>query len=239
LGPRNLGWCYRVLLGKTIRIGRLQYIHRPFSRPFRVYNHRSGGVTLLAESETSFTDEGRILTNGQPAWTAHLEEEPGCVAGSPVVDGYAVRQTLRLNLAEWTEVLRPGDLILEIHIPEDGPMGFSGCAESLLEARDRFGALFPDRPFKAFGCFSWLLDPQFQQILPATSNIVRFQRACHLLPLNNGNGRAGLSRIFHTEDLASAPRETSMQRAVLNHIASGGALYGGGAIILPQDLPWK
>lgn len=240
ISPRNLGWCHRVLIGNTIRLGRLQFIHRVYNRPFRAYRNRgTGQVHLLAEDGTQFTSGGRVLREGTPAWVATLDKRQGSVTGIPVVDGYGSSQLVELDLREWSEVLRPGDPILEIHIPEDGPMDFDLCSDSLVQARDRFGDLFPDRPFNVFGCFSWLLDPHLQQILPATSNIVRFQRACHLFPLVEGDGRGSLSRIFHTEDLAAAPASTSLQRAVLEHMVAGGGLYGGGAIICPEDLPWE
>lgn len=239
LGHRNLGWCHRVLLGRTVRLGRFQYIHRPYNRPFRVYRHRqAGAIHLLVENATGITRKGMLAGDDDPTWTSVLIERTHTVTGSPVLDGRVRAEPTTLDLSEWSEVLRPGDPVLEIHIPEDGPMDVRACSDSLVQARDRFPLLFPDRPFKAFGCFSWLLDPQFQRILPPDSNIVQFQERCHLLPLNEGDGRAGLTRIFHTEDLSSAPRDTSMQRAVLKHLESGGGLYYGGAVILAEELPW-
>ena len=56
-------------------------------------------------------------------------------------------------------------------------MDFEACGESMRTALAFFPRHFPERlPAVAFVCSTWFFDAQYQQILPATSNIVRFQR---------------------------------------------------------------
>jgi len=117
-------------------------------------------------------------------------------------------------------------------------MDFDACGESLRRAVAFFPRHFPNRPFKAICCTSWFLDPTYQKLLSAQSNIARFQRECHLFPLNARGRRSGLERIFgpHVHDLASAPRNSGMRTAVLDHLEQGGALISGGCLLWPEYL---
>ncbi len=147
-----------------------------------------------------------------------------------------MREPVHLDEAQWDVVLSPGDPILEIHIPEDGPMDFEQCGACFRDAVARYTTWYPDRSFRAFACGSWLLDPQFQLYMPETSNIVRFQRACHLYPLKRGPGRSGLLRIFESDDIPNLPRDTTMRRGYLDHLGAGKGWWGGGGIVLPDEL---
>ena len=72
--------------------------------------------------------------------------------------------------------VKPGDTTVEVHIPADGPLDESACRESFDLARAFFKKHFPEREFKAFGCHSWLLNEEFEEILGENSNIVKFKR---------------------------------------------------------------
>ncbi|HXT34515.1 MAG TPA: hypothetical protein VN837_02965, partial [Chloroflexota bacterium] len=101
-----------------------------------------------------------------------------------------------------------------------------------------FSTHFPDRPLVAFACKSWLLDPLLDGLLPPGANLVRFQRQMYLVPLP-GNQEDALEWVFDGKqaNLAVAPRDTSLRRAVLIHIEKGGQLRGGGCFLFPEDLP--
>ena len=51
-----------------------------------------------------------------------------------------------------------------------------------------------------------------------------------------------LDRVFDgvPEDLTHAPRNTTLQRALLDHVLGGQKLrpIGGGCFLLPEDLNW-
>jgi hypothetical protein len=133
-------------------------------------------------------------------------------------------------------VLRSGDPVLEIHIPEDGPLDRDACRASIAEARRFFSAKYPNSPpAVAFVCSSWLLDPAWQDRLGESSNIVRFQREGILFPV--GSGRAeGVYYIFYRQDpdLATAARNTRLQKAMLTALEKEEPLRAGGLLILPD-----
>ncbi|MFT4164335.1 MAG: hypothetical protein QM650_03755, partial [Microlunatus sp.] len=95
----------------------------------------------------------------------------------------------------------------------------------------------PDQPASALVCKSWLLDPQLGDYLPPDSNLIRFQHRFRLLPhvplddVSEGDRemmRLGLQlRVpadgpLTDDDLCRVPTETTLQRAFVSHLRSGG-----------------
>jgi hypothetical protein len=247
LDTRIMPWLLSHLYGHLYRVGRLQYKVGPHRQKLRVYrNSKTRAVRMLAEPGLRFRGDGHFdgtagREDPENAWDTELAEVDGRVTGTVIhPGGRALHEPITLALDTWELILQEGDQILEIHIPEDGPMDFDACGESLRDASKFFPKFFPDRPFKAIVCTSWFLDPTFQQLLSESSNIVRFQKECYLFPYPTKGTQNGLERIFgaHAGDLSTAPRDTSMRRAVLDHFNRGGVLVGGGALILPDRLDW-
>ena len=114
-----------------------------------------------------------------------------------------------------------------LHIPESGPLDDAAVGESLDRLRTEWPRWFGSRPERA-ECGSWLLDPQFAEVLPASSNIVRFQRRFTLDQGAQIDDAEVLYFVFRRRDvslpagLADLPRETSLQRAIVDHLAAAG-----------------
>lgn len=236
LHARGLAWISRSLVGQIVRVGRLQFIHAPFRPPFTVRRHRtSGEISVFAEAGLVFDEAGwRLKDDALGAFRSPAPSEGR--ATLIATNGRAIVDPVDIVPTDWKTLVGPGDSVLEIHIPEDGPMDFAQCGASFREAVEHYTTWYPDRPFRSFSCGSWLLDPQFQNYLSDSSNLVRFQRASHLFPLTRGQGRSGLLRIFESDDLPNLPRDTSLRRAYLDHLDTGGGWYGGGCVVLPSEL---
>lgn len=113
------------------------------------------------------------------------------------------------------------------HIPETGPLTPAAVHASFAAAREFFPRHFPDLTAEAFHCSSWLLDPQLAQMLPAESNLVRFQRRWTLYGEGTDGPAGDEEAIFFTfrqrnAELASLPRDTTLQCALLDRIEAGG-----------------
>ncbi len=244
LCTRILPWLLNHLRGDLYRVGRLQYKIGPFRQKMRAYRYRTAAqIRLLCESGLTFRVDGNFNGAGgredPRAWTSELTETPAHIIGNPIhPNGHAQRELVTLPRSQWDCVLTEGDPILEIHIPEDGPLGFEDCGDSLHQGAEFFSHHFPDHPFKALCCTSWFLDPTYQHLLAKNSNIARFQRECYLFPLNARGKYSGLERIFgpYVHDLSTAPRDSSMRAAVLDHIDNRGALISGGCLLWPDHL---
>ncbi|GHH32886.1 acyltransferase domain-containing protein [Lentzea cavernae] len=133
---------------------------------------------------------------------------------------------------------KDGTPVLEVHIPGDGPMTPEACDESFRRARPFFQTHFPDELHEYGTCRSWLLDPQLADFLPETSNIVRFQRRWTSFGPAPDCDSDVLEFVHHlppgTGDLAALPRDTTLQRAIVSHLESGGHWRQGcGWLALP------
>ena len=80
-------------------------------------------------------------------------------------------------------------------------------------------------------CSSWLLDPQLAEYLPASSNIVRFQRRFTLIEDRAaGDNALTLRFVFGLPTdlpLDAYPQRTTLERAIIAHIRAGRDWRGG------------
>ena len=132
----------------------------------------------------------------------------------------APSEVLALNLKE-------GDCFLDVHIPRGEHLNESNCLDSFEQAKVFFPK-YLDYDFKAFGCETWLFDPFFIQSLPPDSNIIRFRRLFKIYKTYEDYD--GLNFLFDNirkENINDAPTNTSLRRAVVEHIKSGGVMQVG------------
>ncbi|MCX7012555.1 MAG: hypothetical protein NTW86_08335 [Candidatus Sumerlaeota bacterium] len=240
IAPNSLNWMHNHMAGDLHRMGRFNYMLKPFRCLALAYRHReTGEVVALAADETRFTPEGFIERGSEEeTWTATLAEDDEAIAGYPISpQGFAVRTKISLPKREWARALQPGDIMIEVHIPAGGGMTPEVCRDTMAQALDFFPRYFPGKPFAGFCCTSWILNTQLQEMFPPEANLVRFQKELYLLPLAS-SGRDGLHFIFAQDqiDLATAPRDTSLRRAFLDHLAAGKRLRNGGMFLLTDDF---
>jgi hypothetical protein len=246
--PKRLTWLRNHLRAELFHLVRLQFQPGRFQAGAIAYRHRvTRRVLALSEGNIGYRADGQIDGAGgvfdPHPWITTLEEDDQGMRGYPLLpEGFAVNEQWFLPKAEWERVLSPGDPVLHIHIPEGNPMDFDQCGESLRAACDFFPRHLPEYPFRAFACSSWLLDRQLQDMLSPSSNIARFQREMYLLP-SGGSGRSTLERVFgrvpaDLSDPSQAPRDTSLRRALIDHLHRGGHLRSGRCFRLADDLAW-
>ncbi len=82
---------------------------------------------------------------------------------------------------------------------------------------------------------SWIFNTQFEDSMP-DSNLAKFMRELYLYPAAS-NGRDGFFFVYAREydDLSQAPRDTSLQRTLLDIMAEE-QLRTGAMFILIEDL---
>ena len=111
-----------------------------------------------------------------------------------------------------------GNGLLDVHIPETGqPLDPAACDASFARAREVFPAHHTAR------CRSWLLDPQLAEVLPESSNIVRFQRRFELQADTADGNEDVLRFVFHTAEpnLDRLTPRTTLERALVAHMRAG------------------
>jgi hypothetical protein len=125
----------------------------------------------------------------------------------------------------------PGTVVVETHIPETGPLAPDAVDASFSRVQGFFAHRFPELGTIRFAtCDSWLLDPQLADIVP-DSNIARFGARYRLFRPANVADQSALDFVFRapTTPREDLPRDTRLQRGLLDHLDSGGhieARYG-------------
>jgi len=227
------------------RLGRLEYWRKPFNGEYRVFRRRRDGRTIaLAGPAWRINDAGWIEGVGaeaesRPGWETVLRQTGAGAFGFPIHPrGFVEREPVRLPAADWDCVLEKGTPVLDLHIPAGGGLTPEACADSFRRAAEFFRRHFPEPAPRAMVCSSWICSPILEQILPPGSNLVAFLREVYLCPLNS-RGPASLWFVFLQKpfDPATAPRETSLQRALLAYLESGREWRNGSLFFLLDDLP--
>jgi len=225
-GFDNRHWVRRNFDDKIITLGRLQFEPAPFGWPFRIFRHRSTGQTCaLMEAGQRFRKDGQFANadwgrHDQMEYTSTLEETPHSIRGH-----LAFGTPTELQLSEWEQVITPGTTILSIHIPATGPLDPVECRASFVQAPVFFAAHYPEVQWQAFICASWFMDPQFGEQMPATANIVQFQRLFHPLPYPDEACDAQIyERVFNGQKgpPETLPADNTMRQIILNYIKTGG-----------------
>lgn len=239
-------WLTNHFTGRLFKLGRLQYIAEKFNNPIRVFRcKKDNKVVAISEGGIVYRGDGQIngtcnVTDSEAGWTSFFYEDEAKIEGSPISPyGYASKETIKLNKSEWELALSKGDTVIDIHIPASGKLNRDLCKQSVLSAEEFFYSFFPEIKYKAYHCTTWLFDSQYQKILPKNSNIVQFQREFYLYPLRTSDN-AVWERVFgkRLEDLASAPKDTVLRRAVIDYYEGGYRLHDAGGFILKEDLNW-
>ncbi len=135
----------------------------------------------------------------------------------------------RLLDADGNSVLEHGDAVINIHIPEEGPMDMASCGKSIKRMADFFAKYRPDYKWEGVLCESWLLDRQLLPLLPKTSNIAKFQALGQHYIIEPTD--ATIWRIYGTKDPFAIENPTSLQRNMLNFIKDGGTFIEEGMFI--------
>jgi hypothetical protein len=237
-----------LLRGSIFRLGRLQFHTYDFSYDEHVFRHRgTRKVQALAGDGIRYNRQGLIDgvdENWDEAgqWVSSYSEANDKVSGNLISpDGYAHKEKVELDLHEWDIALQKGDQAINVHIPADGAMPIEACLDSFKQAVEFFSEYFPECKFKAFCCFSWLLDPQFEDLLKETSNIIKFQRCGYLLPFPGTS--ATVSRVFGeqavTEGIDIVAHDSGMRKSFAAFLRSGGVFHNGMWLLFPQDIGRK
>ncbi len=241
-------WITLHLTCKLFRLGRMQYMLNEFEFGVTALrNKKNGEIVLLADPSVPLRADGyaygagNLPVTGEPWHAVYEETEAGWRGNAIAPMGYALPEVSFFSCSEWSPALRKGDTVLDLHIPRKDRFNMDDCRDSLRQAFQFFARYFPERPFQASACHTWFFTPQLQQIAPAESNIVRFQREFYLLPYK-GSLAFLWFYVFgegvQVNDRASAPNQTSLQRAVLDWLERGGEIFDLAGIMFHGPDEW-
>ena len=234
----SFGWLRNYVEGRLFRLGRMEYKLRDFPHTVEVYRHKENGrVIALSADGICYNQEGYVVAEEKSACKAELQKSDSEVRGVEISPkGMSTNRTITLSLDEWDHVLGEGEQVIDVHIPAGGGLTPAACEDSMNKVAGFFASFFPDVKTRAFYCNSWIFNTQLEEILPG-SNLTKFMAELYLFPVPSDRWD-GFRFVFcrHYDDLSQAPRDSRLQRGMLDILESGGSLRSGGMFFLKDDL---
>lgn len=239
-GLSDSAWLTGHYTGNLFKIGRLQYELIPFSNWGFVFKNNVTQELITLSDETRVRASGHIAgINGeedyafQTSFTLNEDNYEGYVIDTE--SGIILDKKVKLGKDEWKLILQPGDMVINIHIPQGEKMNYDTCLASIEQAKEFFIKHFPDIKYNAVVCGTWLLDINLLNILPEESNIIKFMRLFKKMPIHFSVPMI-YERVFgfgfDVKDIASAPENTSLQRSLKEYTLNGGKTYNTGGFII-------
>lgn len=141
-------------------------------------------------------------------------------------------QLFRLGELEFETVIENNKKMVSIHIPSDAILTEEHCKNSLEMAADFFENYKPDYMNVPYVCHSWLLSPALRDLLPESSNIIKFQNLFTITETDKSSTDF-LMWIFKKEGIPmeNLPEDTTLQRNVKKYLMSGGQIGEGSGYI--------
>ena len=122
---------------------------------------------------------------------------------------------------------QPGKKEISLHIPSDVLLEPEKLNDSVAHARRFFLQYFPDYADAPIVCESWLLSPALEEMLPASSRILRFRKAFEITETDPEDD-AALEWVFHvaegqrkTMKVKNFPEDTVLQREMKKRLLTG------------------
>jgi len=141
----------------------------------------------------------------------------------------------RIGQLEYELTTLNGERIVSLHIPTDVDLRPEVLRPSVKAGLEEFYRIFPEYEGNVVYCHSWLLSPLLKDLLPGTSNILRFQELFDIAP-DGTPGKDVLLWVFKNPRLPKEdyPENTSLQRKLKQFFLNGGQfLEGIGYLRLP------
>jgi|GEM_PF-5860145 len=229
IGQEAAPWMWWSFGARLFRLGRLQFAPEAFESDVEVYKHNTtGAVVTVAMSGVEIRFDGR--RNGYDTLYDHSAKRTTYYKGIDKLTAHVVNadatiqpKPTNFDLAEYTCVLRKGDPILAMHIPQGEPMNHADCQASFEQAK----AFFPQKlgyEFKAYTCWSWLLDSSWTDLLEPKSNIRLFSERFTRVPIAGVQPNGAIKYFVFKDwgaDLSQMQGETSLEKLILGKIAEG------------------
>lgn len=142
---------------------------------------------------------------------------------------------LRIGQIEYELTTLDDSPIVSLHIPTDVELRPDILRPSIRDGLAELYRLFPEYAGKDVYCHSWLLSPQLKELLPESSNILRFQELFDI-EADAVPGKDVLLWVFKNPKLPREeyPENTSLQRKLKQFFLKDGQfLEGKGYLRLP------
>lgn len=241
-----LGWNQLAIDNKLFNIGRLQIeIFSTFWASAIVFKSKNGEYIALADQlilhKEGFPLGAKYYEENCDCWEATISETAEHWFGYPYnKKGFVEKKSITLSKGEWEKVLSPGDSVVSLHIPPGGSFGEEIINDTLKQTETFIKTYFPDFDYKAFVCYSWLLDPQLEELLGENSNIVKFGKKFHRM-----GAKSNALDVFYfvfgmpTDNdmpvISELPGNTKLEKMIKEHYLNKKAIYEMHGYFFPTE----
>lgn len=217
---------------KILNIGRLRFQMVPeLESNITVLENTDGKLAVLFDG-AEINSAGMLLgtppegDNKKRFRAAVAETEDSFFGFCADCMGNCTSEPLEYPKSEWHLLLKKGDPILSVHIPNKGALTVEVCEESYARAREVFEDCYPEFPYKAFHCHSWMLDAKLREFLSESSNVLAFQNK-YTLYAGETEGTEVFNFVFKMQpgENREIPEDTSLQRALKKLYLDGKYIY--------------
>lgn len=131
----------------------------------------------------------------------------------------------RIGELEYELESHEGKPCVSVHIPSDAKISEEKCDESLKKAKEFFAGYYPEYKDADYLCDSWLLSPALKELLPETSNILKFQSRFDVAKVDMDNTDF-TQWVFETYEYKpeAFPENTSLQKSMKKYVLDGGKI---------------
>ena len=226
-GLIEYSWLVHTFRLKLFRIGRLEFMRGAGTMPAHVFKAADGRLIALAPEGMRYAPEG--IADGAngifspEAWTARYDEDADQIRGHVIsTDGRAAREIETFPAQDLRRVYRPGDQVLEVHIPSGEPLAPEKAFGAMRAAPGFFRAHFSHDDMHLFTCESWLMDGALREAFPG-GNIGAFQDLFARVPFA-GDDRQTIERVFgfNAQSVPQTPQGNRLQRGIIDLYRRGG-----------------
>lgn len=234
-GYHLLGWFQIAADGRLFRINCLEIELLPnFETNAVVFVNENGESVAFADNlqlhRSGFPLGAKNFEDAKASWTADICETPDEWKGYPFDDkGFVSKKQVSLPKGKWRKALSSGDGVINLHIPAGVAFTEEALDQSVVAARRFLKDYFPDFDYKAFVCYSWLLDSQLEMLLGENSNIVRFGKRFRKIS-SKSDGTDVFYFVFNKPfgtipEICTLPENSRLERALKKHYSEGNVIY--------------
>lgn len=234
-GFGEIGWELNFHTGCIVKLGRLQFEQHTFEAPYTIYRHRKTGKLIPVAHPETKVDANGFITGGRkiPAvFETQVISENGMIRCNRIENARILPELAEYCLDDLEPLLTTGMAVLNMHIPETGPLTPDEVNRSLKFAKEYFAA--KGYPNTIAMCESWLLDPAMETYGAHSRNIIDFQRRFELIPWMYDHSDA-INRVFgrgtDASDPTKLPETTGLQRGLKAYLISGAPLRDAGGVL--------
>ncbi|MBO7275569.1 MAG: hypothetical protein J6V15_04270, partial [Clostridia bacterium] len=240
MNRRYFDWLTNYLKCRIFQGGVFRVEVGTHKRPALVLRHCCTGRYEVMMTDGIFHRSGNMLgaagcTDIDGSFEADFRETDDEYCGHLAKDGIVSPQRVTLRKSEWEVYIKPQDDMLSLHIPKGASLTRETIQSSVKAAREIAKKSFPEFDIKAVGCYSWLLNPQLEEILGKDSHIGTFGSSFVRWPVKT-DGMDVFGFVFPQTHggYHTLPENTRLERSLKKLYIDGGFILNTAGIIIEE-----